>query len=153
MTGSMTGGMKGDIVPDADHVTRLCGGSHIREDGTIAATAYKPRPGETYLSVNWLEFFADKDREAALAEVRRALAAKRTIGSTSRLAISNVGGLRDFVRQESAARTELTVRHEPENDPDRLYDPSHSGIYGIPEDDMAVPELIASNVASVVPAR
>ena len=44
--------MKGDIVPDDHHVGRLCGGSHIREDGTIAATAFKLRPGEPYLSVN-----------------------------------------------------------------------------------------------------
>lgn len=145
--------MKGDIVPDADHVTRLCGGSHIREDGTIAATAYKPRPGETYLSVNWLEFFPGKDRDAALAEVRIALAGKRKIGGTSRLAISNVGSMRAIVRQESAARSELTVRHEPEDEPGCPADPSHSGVYGIPEDDMTVPELIAANVTNVVPAK
>ena len=47
--------MKGDVVPDGHHITRLCGGSHIRENGTIAALAFKQRPGEAYLSVNWLE--------------------------------------------------------------------------------------------------
>ncbi len=47
--------MKGDVVPDGHHITRLCGGSHIREIGTIAVTAFKQRPGEAYLSVNWLE--------------------------------------------------------------------------------------------------
>jgi hypothetical protein len=107
--------MKGEIVPDSDHITRLCGGSHVREDGTIAASAYKPRPGETYLSVNWLEFLAMPEQETALAEVRRTLASKRTIGSTSRLAISHVGSMRAFVRQESAAHTDLAVHHEPEN--------------------------------------
>jgi hypothetical protein len=145
--------MKGDVVPDADHVTRLCGGSHLREDGTIAATAYKPRPGETYLSVNWLEFFQDKDREGALAEVRSALAGKRKVGGTSRLAISNVGSMRAVIRQESSTRTELTVRHEPEEGPERPADPSHSGLYGILDDDMTVPELIAANVMSAVPAK
>jgi hypothetical protein len=145
--------MKDEIVPDTDHVTRLCGGSHVREDGTIAASAYKPRPGERYLSVNWLEFLGMPEQETALAEVRRTLASKRSIGNTSRLAISQVGSMRAFVRQESSAHTELAVRHEPETSPGRPVDASHSGIYGIPDDDMIVPELIAVNVLSVVPAR
>ena len=59
--------MKGDVIPDADHITRLCGGSHVREDGTISATAFKPRPGEAYLSVNWLECLGLPDRDAELA--------------------------------------------------------------------------------------
>jgi hypothetical protein len=145
--------MRGDIVPDADHVTRLCGGSHVREDGTVAATAYKPRPGETYLSVNWLEFLAMPDRETALAEVRRTLAAKRSIGGTSRLAISHVGSMRAHVRQEDATHAELSVRHEPEHTPGGPTDASHSGIYGVPGDDMIVPELIAANVLTIVSAR
>jgi hypothetical protein len=145
--------MKGDIVPDTDHVTRLCGGSHLREDGTVAATAYKPRPGETFLSVNWLELLAMPDRETALTEVRRILAAKRSIGGTSRLAISNVGSMRAHVRQEDATHAELSVRHEPEHSAERPTDASHSGIYGVPVDDMIVPELIAANVLSVVSAR
>lgn len=56
--------MKGDTVPDEHHITRLCGGSHVREDGTIAATAFKPRQGEAYLSVNWLEMLGLADRAA-----------------------------------------------------------------------------------------
>ena len=90
--------MKGDVVPDNDHVARLCGGSHIREDGSVAATAFMPRFGESYLSVNWLEHLALPDREVALAELRRALAAKRKIGSTARLALINVGHMRTVVR-------------------------------------------------------
>src|SRR5947207_13717921 len=76
---------------DTHHVTRLCGGSHVREDGTIAATAFKLKPGESYLSVNWLEFLALPNRALELAEVRRVLASKRKIGRASRLAVMNVG--------------------------------------------------------------
>ena len=83
--------MKGDVVPDDHHIARLCGGSHIREDGTIAATAFKPRPGEAYLSVNWLEFLGLADRAAQLDEVRHVLASKRGVGASARLAVLNVG--------------------------------------------------------------
>ena len=145
--------MKGDVVPDPHHVTRLCGGSHVREDGTIAATAFKLRPGESYLSVNWLEFLALPNRELGLAEVRRVLGSKRTIGRASRLAVMNVGHVRNVVRQESSAHTELAVRHEPEIGPVGPRDVSHSGIYGIPEDDIAIPELICGAVAEVALAH
>ena len=82
--------MKGDTVPDDHQVTRLCGGSHIRENGTIAATAFKPSPGETYLSVNWLEFLGLSDRAAQLDEVRRVLTSKRGVGASARLAVLSV---------------------------------------------------------------
>jgi hypothetical protein len=139
--------MKGDVVPDDHHVTRLCGGSHIRENGTIAATAFKPRPGETYLSVNWLEVLGLPDRTAEIAEVRRVLGNKRKIGPTARLAVLNVGHVSDVVKRESNNRIELVVRHEPENEPGRPSDPSHSGIYGVPEDDITIPELIIAAIA------
>lgn len=145
--------MKGDIVPDAHHVTRLCGGSHIREDGTIAATAFKPRPGEAYLSVNWLESLGLLSRDAGLTEVRRVLATKRKVGAAARLALLNVGQAREIVRRESAAHAEISVRHEPETEPGQPADASHSGIYGVPEDDIAIPELLVSAIHGVARAR
>ena len=145
--------MKGDVVPDTDNVTRLCGGSHVREDGTIAPTAFKPRPGEVYLSVNWLETLGLPGRDHELSEVRRVLATKRKIGGSARLAVLNVGQARDVVRQESSAHIELSVRHEPDVDPGRPHDRSHSGIYGVPEDDVIIPELLASVVRDITEAR
>jgi hypothetical protein len=50
----------------------------------VHATAFKPRPGEPYLSVNWLELLALPSRNAEIAELRRVLAAKRAIGSMAR---------------------------------------------------------------------
>ena len=145
--------MKGVIVPDAHHVTRLCGGSHVREDGTIAATAFKPRPGEAYLSVNWLESLGLPSRDAELTEVRRVLATKRKVGASARLVVLNVGQTRDIVRRESAARAEISVRHEPETEPGQPADASHSGIFGVPQDDIAIPELLVTAIQSVVSAR
>lgn len=145
--------MKGEIVPDEDHVTRLCGGSHVREDGSIAATAFKLRPGEAYLSVNWLEVLGLPTRQAATEEVRRVLATKRTVGSTARLAMLNVGRSRDVARQGGIAQVNLVFRHEPEIDPGRPRDVSHTGLYGVPTDDNTIPELLAASVLEIIPAR
>ena len=140
--------MKGDVIPDADHICRLCGGSHIREDGTIAASAFKPRPGEAYLSVNWLEILNAIDPDEAIAKVQRVLAKKRKIGASARWAILNVGQARSVVAPGSQARSQLSAVHEPE-----LQDPSHSGLYGVPEDDNMIPELLAQAISGIVPAR
>jgi hypothetical protein len=145
--------MKGDIVPDEHHVARLCGGSHIREDGTIAATAFKPRPGEAYLSVNWLEFLALSDRSTEVEEIRRVLGTKRMIGATARLAVLNVGQARETVRMSDHNNAILSILHEPETDPGRPQDPSHAGIYGVPADDNTVPELLAAAVLEVHQTR
>ena len=145
--------MKGDRVPDEHHMARLCGGSHLREDGTIAATAFKPRPGETYLSVNWLEFLALADRTAEIEEIARVLASKRTVGATARLAVLNVGQARETVRAKSHNNVMLSVLHEPETEPGRPQDPSHAGLYGVPADDNTVPELLAVAVLDVHQAR
>lgn len=141
--------MKGDIVPDGHHVSRLCGGSHVREDGTIAATAFKPRSGEAYLSVNWLEHLELPDRQSQIKEVLRVLGTKRKVGNSARLAVLNVGSARDAVSRYSYDHLELSFRHEPEADPGIPQDPSHSGIHGVPEDDNLVAELLARAVSEL----
>lgn len=112
--------MKGDMVPDGYNVTCLCGGSHIREDGTIAATAFKPRHGKSYLSVNWLEFLSLPDRSVEIAEFRRALGANRKIGGMSKLAVLNVREAYVVVLQGGCGRSTITVRHKPEPGPHEL---------------------------------
>ena len=124
----------------------MCGGSHIREDGTIAATAFKPRSNEAFLSVNWLESLGLSGRLAQIEVVRRVLAGKRTVGATAQFAILNVGQACETVRRNSLDHTVLTVRHEPEIESGRPQDTSHSGIYGVPADDNTVPELLAAAV-------
>src|SRR5262245_3094289 len=104
--------MRGDDVPDRDHVSRLCGGSHI-DDGVIRAGAFILGGGHTYLSVNWLEHLGLNDRAAEIAEVRRVLATKRKVGATARLAVAPVGEMRALVRNESDDARELQVLHEP----------------------------------------
>jgi hypothetical protein len=142
--------VKGDRVPDADHVSRLCGGSHIREDGSIAPTAFRHRPNEDYLSVNWLEFLQLPDRAAALAEVGRALATQRSIGATARLAVLNAGVIRQLAGEHSYL-PQFDVRHETEDA--AVADLSHSGIYCIADDDLTSAEFLSRAILGLHPAK
>ena len=63
--------MKGDKIPDQDHVARLCWPSKI-ENGEIQATAFHLKLGEDSLSVNWLEYFNCLNRESEISELRQA---------------------------------------------------------------------------------
>ena len=117
--------MKGDVVPDADHVSRLCGGSHI-DDGVVQAGAFLLASSHGYLSVNWLEHLGLNDQAAEIAEVQRVLATKRKVGATARLAVAVVGGLRAVVRSGSDDARDLRVLHEPEDLPPDSISLGHS---------------------------
>jgi hypothetical protein len=140
--------MTDTFVPDEHHIVRLCGASHLRSDGVVSYTAFRPRPGEAYLSVNWLEFLDLADEAAALMEVRRMLATKRKIGSTACLARLNVGDAKAMVRGASGGRLTISIKHEPEP-----IDPSHSGIYGVPEDSTDIQDALAMAVQQLTRAR
>ncbi len=64
--------MKGDPLPDEDHIARLCGGARLDEDGKVIGACFMPRSNEAYLSVNWLEWLAPTGRMAQLTGVRQA---------------------------------------------------------------------------------
>lgn len=141
--------MKGDLIPNADHVARVFGASHIREDGGVSGSAFKPRPGEAFLSVNWLEYYLPLDRMGQLASVRSVLAQKRTVGAKAKIAVLNVGAACAAAR---AVKTDpLSMRHEPETSAPA--DPSHSGIYGYTEKENRVQEALAATISEVVGAR
>lgn len=143
--------MKGDIVPDKDHVSRLCGGSHI-DDGVVQAGAFLLAAGHSYLSVNWLEYLGLNDRASEIAEVQRVMATKRKVGATARLAVAVVGEMRSLVRDDSEDARELRVHHEPEEAPHRS-DPSHSGIHNLHHDDLTIAVLLSRAFSETYPAR
>lgn len=133
--------MKGQAIPDSDHVARYCRPSTV-PDGEIQATAFMLREGEEYLSVNWLEALGHSDRTSEIRELQDLYARKLHVGAAARIAILNVGSVRAKVVRESQDMRLLRVLHEPII-PD---DPSHAGIYDIPQDDDLVAELIAQAV-------
>jgi len=146
--------MRGDPVPDTDHVARYCGGSTIHPDGTVDGSAFRLRKQEgeweNYLSVNWLELLDLPNLQVEIAALQQLFAKKfKKVGATARFATLNCGEVRTHVRSETGDTRELHVRPEPE----RPHDPSHSGIYGLRPDDDLIADLIAEVVQETYPAR
>lgn len=139
--------MKGDKIPDRNHVARFCRPWQA-PDGNVAATAFMVRPDESSLSVNWLEFLKCSNREKEIAELRKIYFAKFTVGPRAKIAILNIGEVCEKVLIESLDNRKLEVLHDPlENDP------SHSGIYNLRNDDELIAELILETIRETYPAR
>jgi hypothetical protein len=141
--------MKGQVIPDTDHVARYCRASTV-EGAEISAAAFMVRQGEEYLSVNWLEELKCPNRATQISGLQEVYARKfNRVGAGARIAVLNVGVLRTNVELKSPDRRLLPVLHEPII-PD---DPSHAGIYEIPFDDETIAELIVEAVHEKHPAR
>lgn len=142
--------MKGDLVPDQDHISRYCPATKCTEEGKVLATAFMlKKADEEYLSVNWLEFLRLPSQDEEINEIRRVLGTKLDLGGRARIALLNVGELIEQVFGKSNDERRLSVKHEPLNN-----DPSHSGVYGMVfKDDPLIPKLIAETVQETYPAR
>lgn len=139
--------MKGDRIPDSHHIGRYCKPSTV-ENGQIQATAFMLRRDEESLSVNWLEFLNYSNREQEVTELRKTYSSRLSVGARARIAILNVGEVREKVLKESPDGRNLEVLHDPARD-----DPSHSGIYNLGYDDELIAELILETVKETYPAR
>lgn len=142
--------MKEDPIPDSDHISRYCKSTSI-DRGRINGAAFFPRDGEEYLSVNWLEFFKCPNREEQIGEIRNVLGMKLNLTSKAKIAVLNVGDLKEYVYSESEDNRKLDVKHNPifGSPPD----PSHSGIYNLGPDDAIIADLIADIVQEDYPAK
>jgi hypothetical protein len=142
--------MKGDQIPDTGHIARFCKPMQAPE-GQIQATAFMLRSDEEYLSVNWLEYLNCSNRDHEINEIRNVYSEKLNVGARAKIAVLNVGEVREKVLTESPDKRNIEVLHEPiEND---AYEPSHSGIYKLKQDDELIAELILETVHEVYPAR
>lgn len=135
-------------IRDEHHVARYCSGSQ-HDGGKVLPTAFQlRRPGETYLSVNWLEYFGLKTFDAALGRI---CTDKQSLGfsirHTGRFAVLNAGIVRSISVDSddpSGIARSLTVTHLP-----AVGDESHAGIGGYQEEDLGLllADLLAENVA------
>lgn len=133
--------MKDKIIPDSDHVARLCKPTTV-EDGEILTSAFLLRPDEESLSVNWLEYFKLASIEREVAEIQIAYNKKfKRVSPNAKIAVMNVGQARNKVLLESEDRRNLTFKHDPLTE-----DPSHSEIYDMKPDMETIAELILSVV-------
>lgn len=145
--------MKGDPVPDSDHVARFCRPAQV-SNGEIQATAFMLRASEPNLSVNWLEILNCSDRAAEIREIQKIYQITFKVGPNARIAVLNVGEVRNIVRSETPDNRVLEVLHDPIlNDPMRLDDESHSEIRNLKVDDEFIAELILEVLRENHPAR
>ena len=141
--------MTGDPVPIHNHISRCCFASKCTEEGQVTGAAFQLREGvDKYLSVNWLEYLQQANRQEEIQEVRRVLNSKLRLTANAKIAVLNVGDILDHVRTNSPDNRNLNVLHEPIED-----DPSHSGIYGFKYEDPMIGDLIAQVVQETYPAQ
>lgn len=134
--------MKGDVLSEIHHVARYCSGTKLSENGNPAPTAFHLRPGESYLSVQWLEYFNQQDRVGEVRKAVKALDRYMQLGATAKLAVMNVGQ----VCQHVATEAEYTIRilHDPTEGNE-----AHAGIHDTIQDEMIIAELLAESVAEM----
>ncbi len=139
--------MKGDRIPDKDHVARYCAPKTV-PDGIIQPSAFFLRENDDSLSVNWLEYLNCASRDLEIAEIQKVYSAKLNVRAKARIAVLNVGEVREKIRTESPDNRILDVLRDPEED-----DPSHSGIYNLKPDYELIAELILQVVNETYSAR
>ena len=140
--------MKGDKIPDSDNIARFCRPMQVIE-GEIQATAFMLRADEESLSVNWLEFLKCSDRKNEIKEIQRIYSETLSVSINARIAILNVGEMRNIVRTESPDNRNIEVLHDPIPGGDQ----SHSGIYNLRPDNEFIAELIVEVIRENHPAR
>ena len=135
-----------------DNVVRYARPSDIGKDGNILWTAFRLRPTDTGLSVNWLEYFRKHTKKEQLKRVRLGIRTALEVKQNARLAELNVGTTMENVGSQSEENLcAIQFIHTPAPD-----NPSHAEITGLPAanspDSQAVAMLIAESVTDKHPA-
>lgn len=137
-----------ELAP-AHHVARHCRRRDVRDDGTVTPAAFEIRPGEEYLSANWLEYFHEADRPSQIAGVRQALTDKGfRVSRNAYFAVLNAGASVTMCRVTLNLEIQFIALGE-------LHDPSHTGIFGYTmQDNDSIAALLAQlvNPDEVYPA-
>ena len=137
-------------LPTQDHVTHYVRPSKILDDGSIDGSVFRESAlDDDGISVNWLEYCADKDKSERLRAV--ALSIQQETKFTGRFAEMNVG---DIVECLDARNCPGSVRHDPQEARNgHGPDPSHCLIQGLPtpasEENKRAADAIADCVRAV----
>ena len=128
-------------LSDSHHVARHCRPRDVGATREPIDTAFRLRPGEECRSTNWMEYFHDSDRQVQIVAVRRALTDKGfQVRRSASFAVLNVGAAVAVCSNRQNVEIQFVALGEP-------HDPSHAGIYGYTEHNVAVAALLATLVA------
>ena len=152
--------MKGDPVPDEDHILRYVGGKHVDRDEegnpVVTGGGFIARPrDDNKPSYNWLEYL-DGTLEERAQQVRDA--ARIKYGAKAMLAKLNVGRVSQHIHDNTDDDRAVTVIHDPlEAENVHPPDPSHALMTNVPDENdpegERVGDLIAQCVCGTFPAR
>ena len=136
-------------LPDHDHVAHYVRPSKILDDGSIDGSVFRESAlDDDGISVNWLEYFIDKDKSERLRAV--ALSIQQDIRYTGRFAEMNV---EDVVECINARNCLGSVKHDPQDARNgHGPDPSHCLIQGLPTQDSEENKRAADAIADCVRA-
>ncbi len=128
-------------LPDDTFVVRYAKPSLIN-DKRINGAVFVLRLGENELSVNWLDFFENCNKEQQLDKVRES--SQMYMNKNGLLAEMNVGITKNQLVGELES---ISFKHKPCDD-----DPSHSEVLGLPLSETPEAELIGDMIAQTVTA-
>ena len=138
--------MTGTDLPDDDHVVRYAKPTTVREDGGVDGSAFRLRPSDNGLSVNWLDYYQSFDKSQQLDKVRQS--SRLTMRPNGRLAELNIGVTKRHVqaRVKNLRFIYAPLAAESEHRPD----PSHAEIRGLPPGDSPEAALIGDMIADSI---
>ena len=141
--------MDNDPIPPPDHIARYCSFKRLSADGSPTYFAFQLKPTENYLSVNWLEYLGQSTHKQAIDEIKQVLRHKGfDVRPSGKFAVLNVEQVCKYVANQTNEERTLSVLHKPEP-----LDNSHSGVFGLrQEENQVVETLIAQKVSEVFSA-
>lgn len=145
--------MRGDALPLEHHVLRHCRKGDLKEqDGVIRGIfpdAFEA--DDDGISVTWIEYFAGTPGEQ-LSAARTAMGHGRTLRESHRLAKLNV---KTIVEAGRSIKRELSVIHDPIEQPPEEKNLGHSLIKGVASDDDDLRNRLANIVTAsdLAPAK
>jgi hypothetical protein len=145
--------MKGDAIPDPDHILRYVGGSHVDQSETGQPVVLgggfiaKPRDNNSP-SYNWLEYL----KGTLLEQVAQVRASSRlSYGTKGKLVRLNVGTVRGHIKSNTEDQREVEVLHDPlEAEDDLSADPSHALMINVPDEDDPSGELVGDLISQCI---
>ena len=145
----------GDEIPDAAHVVHYVGGSKV-DNGVVEGSVFIIKPGKDGLSVNWLEYFKDLEKEAQVDAVRKAI--HLCLRPTAEFAELNIGRTKGHIGEVFPDLPARCIYAPSPADGKFDADPSHCDIVGLPPSEDAdvaalVGEMISQCVLRTYPAR
>lgn len=112
--------MSESILSDNDHITRYCSPQTLF-NGNVTGTAFKLKPNENYLPVNWLEYFKKYNTIDKLKQIQISLHRKLSISKNGKIVVLNV-----LKTKNTGIKHKINLQIKCLNQVD---DESHSGIF------------------------